>query len=167
MSGRWYVVSAQLGRETLAELHLNRQGFCVWMPLQTRSVRHARRIIERRVPFFPGYMFVWLDVDRQRWRSINGTIGVRSLIMEGERPLPCPKGLVESLQALAGEDGEFDGLSALRPNDPVRIVSGPFAELCGTLVRVDGADRARILLQVMRAEITVTLDRARLAPVSA
>lgn len=162
MAARWYVISFQPGREGVAELHLQRQGFHVWMPRYLRVVSHARRRYEKRVPFFPGYMFVSFDVERDRWRAINGTTGVRSLIMQGERPVPCPEGIVEKLQMLAGKEGLIDTSGELAVGDRVRVLSGPFADSIGSLVRVDGAGRVRILLQMMRAEIAVTLDAQEL-----
>jgi transcription antitermination factor NusG len=48
----------------------------VFLPLREKTWRHAHRIEVRRVPFFPGYLFVALDLDHDQWRSVNGTIGV-------------------------------------------------------------------------------------------
>lgn len=166
MAARWYVVSASPGSESVAETNLRRQGFSTWTPRQLRVVRSARRRIEKRVPFFPGYLFTQLDVERQRWRSVNGTFGVRSLIMAGGRPLPCPRGLVEDLQVLTGRDGIFNAAAAARPGDTVRLVSGPMAQLVGTLEHLDGAGRARVLLKLLNSDILVTLDAARLEPVA-
>lgn len=167
MKDRWYVVATQPGRESVAVLHLEKQGFAVWLPQQVRVVRHARRRYEKRVPFFPGYMFVSLDIARDRWRSVNGTLGVRSLIMQGERPVPCPPGLVEGLQALTNEDGTFNAAATVAPGDRVRIVSGPFTELVGTLVELDGPRRARILLGLLQGEVPVTMNLANLVPAAA
>jgi hypothetical protein len=44
-------------------------------------------------------------LERQRWRSINGMIGVRSLVMQGERPACCPTGLVERMIEMTDTDG--------------------------------------------------------------
>lgn len=164
MAERWYVVAAQPGREDSAEAHLKRQGFDVWMPRQIRNVRHARSRRRKRVPFFPGYMFVSMNVERQRWRAINGTRGVRSLVMQGERPCPCPGGMVEELRAASGEDGIFDGLFRIAPGDAVCVVSGPLAEAEGRLVGLDDAGRAQVLLRIMHGEIAVRLDAHALEP---
>lgn len=164
MVDRWYVAAMQPGQEAMGLRHLERQGFHTWLPRQVRTVRHARRRHEKPVPFFPGYMFVLLDVERQRWRSVNGTIGVRSLVMEGDRPRPCPAGLVEGLQAMTDTMGMFNMAASLQPGDPVRLVTGPFAALAGTLVRHDGPARARILLHMMHGEIAVTLGTESLTP---
>ncbi len=161
MAARWYVISTKLGFEHVAEANLSRQGFTTWTPRQVRVVRHARQRLEKRVPFFPGYLFVQLDVDHQRWRCVNGTFGVRSLIMQGGRPSPCPPGLVEELQVLTRGDGIFNAAAGIRPGDAVRVVSGPMAELVGALLCLDGAGRARILLKLLNSDIVVTLDAAR------
>lgn len=166
-ASRWYVAALQPGREDLAEVNLRRQGFGVWTPRQIKIVRHARRRQERRVAFFPGYTFVSLDLDRQRWRSINGTAGVRSLIMRGERPAHCPPGLVEQLQTLTDAAGLFTSAADMQAGDAVRVTAGPFAELAGVLCRLDGDGRARVLLRIMQGEVAVTLDTRDLVPASA
>jgi len=154
---RWYGVSVHPGREDRAEWHLRLQGFHPFLPRQNRTVRHARRLILKRAPFFPGYMFIPLDLSRDRWRSINGTIGVRSLIMQGEHPAPCPIGLVESFIQQTDEAGLLDFGPRLEAGGLVQIVSGPFAELVGTLERLDAAGRARVLLEIMNGEVAVTI----------
>jgi len=148
----------------LAERNLRRQGFYTWMPRQARMVKHARRKIERRLPFFPGYMFVLLDLDRDRWRAVNGTMGVRTLVMQGDKPLPCPVGLVEKLQSLSDENGIFNPVFGLKKGDAVRIVSGPFADVVGNLAGLDGNGRVRVLLQMMRSEIPVIFDVRAVVP---
>jgi transcriptional antiterminator RfaH len=146
------------GAEDRAELHLRRQGFQPFTPRQQRTVRHARRLVVKHVAFFPGYMFVPLDLTRDRWRSINGTIGVRSLVMQGGRPAPCPVGLVERLVELSDGKGLLDLSSKLRPGEGVQIVSGPFSDLIGTLERLDHAGRARVLINILNGLTAVTMD---------
>ncbi|MEP9387993.1 transcription termination/antitermination NusG family protein [Mesorhizobium sp. KR9-304] len=144
--------------EERAEWHLRRQGFVPFLPRQKRTVRHARRILVRRAAFFPGYMFVALDIDLDRWRSVNGTIGVRSLIMRGQRPVPCPIGMVEQLIAITDTEGLLDFSSVLAAGSPVRILSGPFADLVGLFEKLDSANRARVLLKIMSGEVAVSMD---------
>jgi len=134
------------------------------MPRHTRIVTHARRKIVRRLPFFPGYMFVLLDLERDRWRTVNGTMGVRGLIMQGEKPLPCPIGLVEKLQSCCDENGIFNPVFDLKLGDAVRIVGGPFADAIGSLARLDSAGRVRVLLQMMRSEIPVIVNARAVVP---
>ncbi|WP_258581167.1 transcription termination/antitermination protein NusG [Mesorhizobium sp. AR02] len=163
---RWYVAGVLQGKESIAEQHLRRQGFASFVPLGERTVRHARRLSKRTAAYFPGYMFVAFDVTQQRWRSVNGTIGIRSLITQGDRPLPVPFGLVERFIALTGKDGLLDFSGGLLPGSSVRIVSGPFAELIGRLDRLDPTGRARVLVSIMNGEIPVDLESRDLAGIA-
>ncbi len=163
---RWYVVQTQPRREELAVANLRRQGFRTFLPRLLKTVRHARRTRTVRAPLFPGYLFVPLDIRRRRWRCINGSFGVLSLIMSGERPLPVPHGVVEDLRILTGSGEEVDLGAGLRPGSKVRVLSGPFAELLGTLLELDDRGRARVLLEIMGAPRTVSLPRQGLLGVA-
>ncbi|OWK21513.1 hypothetical protein AJ88_19875 [Mesorhizobium amorphae CCBAU 01583] len=154
------------GKEAIAEQHLFRQGFVSFVPRAQRTVRHARQLSTRAAAYFPGYMFVALDVTQHRWRSVNGTIGVRSLIMQGDRPSPVPLGLVERFIALTGKDGLLDFSGGLKPGSSVRILSGPFAELIGRLDRLDSTGRARVLVAIMNGEIPIDLESSGLVAIA-
>ncbi|TIM24039.1 MAG: transcription antiterminator NusG [Mesorhizobium sp.] len=164
-AARWYAASVFPGKEDVAERHLRLQGFHPFIPRCEKTIRHARRVETRPAAYFPGYMFIALDA-LQRWRSVNGTFGVRSLIMQGERPLPVPSGLVERFIALTGKDGLLDFSGGLTAGASVRILSGPFAEMIGRLDRLDPAGRARVLVAIMNGEIPVDLDSRELVAIA-
>ena len=94
---RWYVAMTLPHKERLAAANLANQRYRCFLPLQLATRRHARQFRTELAPVFPRYLFVILHVERMRWRSVNGTIGVQSLISEGERPLAAPPGVVETL----------------------------------------------------------------------
>ena len=94
---RWYVATTLPRKEGLAADNLRNQNYRGFLPLQVVTRRHARKFRTELAPVFPGYMFVILDIDRQRWRSVNGTFGVQRLIMDGDRPLAVVPGVVETL----------------------------------------------------------------------
>lgn len=161
MSGsdrRWYVVQTQPNREAFAAEHLARQGFEVFFPRQRKTVRHARRLTERLISYFPGYLFVRLDLAAQRWRSVNGTLGVRSLVMGADRPAPAPAGLIESLIACADDKACLVPPPDYVPGDRVRLLSGPLADLVGTLDRLEGPARVRILVDLVNGAVPVVAD---------
>lgn len=159
---RWYVARSLPRQEARAEFHLLRQGFPVFLPRATKTVRHARKLRTVKSPIFPSYMFVVLDIDRDQWRSVNGTSGVSSLIMQGETPQPVPGGVVENLLDLTDEEGLVCFDRNLRQGQPVRVVTGPFANAIGTLDRIDPNGRVRVLLDIMKGKVPTYLDRAAL-----
>jgi hypothetical protein len=87
---QWYVAQTLHHREKIAELHLRAQGFHPFFPQFRRTVRHARKLREVVAPVFPGYIFVIFDTERDRWHSINGTVGVARLLTALKRPVPVP-----------------------------------------------------------------------------
>ncbi|MER9445695.1 transcription antiterminator NusG [Mesorhizobium sp. M0340] len=163
---RWYAASVFPGKEHVAERHLRIQGFQPFLPRGEKTVRRARRLETRSTAYFPGYMFIALDLALQRWRSVNGTFGVRSLVMQGDRPLPVPSGLVERFIALTGRDGLLDFSGGLAAGTSVRILSGPLAETIGRLHRLDPDGRARVLVAMMNGEIPVDLDARDLVAIA-
>src|SRR5882724_13014065 len=105
-SERWYLVHAQPRSEQKAEFNLSAQGFRTFVPLLLKTVRHARKLRTVRAPVFPGYLFVSLDLERDRWLSVRSTIGVLRLICHRDgRPVPVPAGIVERL--LEQSDGNL------------------------------------------------------------
>jgi transcriptional antiterminator RfaH len=143
-------------------MQLDAQGFRVFMPRIAKTVRHARKLKTVRTPAFPGYLFVALDLDLHRWRSVNGTFGVVHMIMADESPLPVPRGVVETLIDYVDETGlcRFD--RGLKEGQQIRVVSGPLSAALGELVRLDGEGRVRVLLHIMGGKILATLPRSSL-----
>lgn len=159
---RWYVVQALARREPVAKMRLEAQGYRIFLPQMIKTVRHARKMRQSRVAVFPGYLFVALNPLKDRWRNINGTIGVARMITANEGPAPVPRGIVESLASYLDDFGicRFD--RDLKEGQQVRIVSGPFAHLIGQIATLDGKGRARVLLKIMSNEIVTTLDQSSL-----
>lgn len=158
---RWYLVRALTGRETFAVEQLERQGFATFLPKLPKTIRHARRLSVRLAAYFPGYLFVQLDLTRQRWRSINGTLGVAHLVGSGERPAPVPKGVVEALIEAADERGVLEG-PPLQAGQKVRIIAGAFADKLAIIERLDEAGRVRVLLDIVSGKVPVTIGREML-----
>src|SRR5579862_5316022 len=135
---RWYVVYTQPHREFRAQTQLAAQGFHTFLPRYRKTVRHARKLMTVNAPFFNRYLFVALDLSCDQWRSVNGTFGVTSLITDGTFPIPVPQGVIESLIDISDADGFVNLGDALQVGERVKVLTGPFADLIGELVRLDG-----------------------------
>ena len=159
---RWYVARSLARQEARAEFQLLLQGFRTFLPRMTKTVRHARKLRTVNSAVFPTYMFVMLDPGRDRWRSVNGTFGVASLIMGGETPQPVPFGVVEQLLDYTEDDGLLRLDRDLREGQSVRVVSGPFANAFGRLERLDANGRVRVLLDIMGGKVPAAIDRSAL-----
>jgi transcriptional antiterminator RfaH len=161
---RWFLVHTQPKGERKAEFHLRAQGFRIFLPKIQKTIRHARQLRTVRAPLFPRYLFAILDLERDRWSPIRSTIGVSRLVTTlAGQPIPVPAGIVESL--IARSDHDVTSLDAdMVEGQRVRILSGPFADLVGTLARLDEAGRVRVLLEMMGTAVPVAVHRSALMP---
>jgi transcriptional antiterminator RfaH len=113
---------------------------------------------------FPRYIFLLLDLERDRWLSVQSTVGVSSLYTCENRPVPVPEGIVETLIENTDEANLTLFCSGLTTGQSVRILSGPFANFVGTLERLDAAGRVRVLLDMMGTAVPVALRRFAICP---
>jgi transcriptional antiterminator RfaH len=164
MSGQfcWYVVHTQAQKESLAEMHLRRQGFATYLPRYLRTRRHARKTEAVARPLFPRYMFVGLDLACDRWRAVQSTFGVSNLVIAGEEPLAVPDEVVDEIRAREGGDGCVSlGLPAgVGPGSRVRLIDGIFADAKGVIERVADDRRVAILLGLLGREVRVFVPAA-------
>ena len=161
---RWYLVHTQPNSERRAELHLGAQGFRTHFPTIQKTIRHARQLRTVRAPLFPRYIFLILDLGRDRWLSVRSTFGVSSLFTCEGRPVSVPDGVVETLIQNTDEANLTLFSSGLTTGQSVRILSGPFANFVGTLERLDDAGRVRVLLEMMGTAVPVALRRSAICP---
>lgn len=156
----WCVVNTIPNQETRAEENLLRQGFRIWLPQMKRTRRHARRVDVVESPVFPGYLFVELDLARDIWSPINGTPGVRRLLCQKDQPSRVPDGFIVALrQTIEAGDLVDPSEETLRPGQKVRLVSGPFADSMGVLLRLAPKDRIALMLNVLGTDVVTYVPR--------
>ena len=161
---RWFLVHTQPKSERKAEMHLGAQGFRTHLPTIQKTIRHARQLRTVRAPLFPRYLFLILDPERDRWLSVQSTVGVSSLFTCDDRPIPVPEGIVETLIENTDEANLTLFSRGLVAGQSVRILRGPFADFVGTLERLDEAGRVRVLLDMMGTAVPVALGRSAICP---
>ncbi|GAA0783355.1 transcription/translation regulatory transformer protein RfaH [Marinobacterium sediminicola] len=143
---RWYVVQSKPGQAEKAAHELQNQGFEVFLPqVRVEKLRRGKRV-ELEEPLFPGYLFIELSEVASNWRPIRSTRGVARMITFGDKPAVVPDDVVEQLRDNLRQRGE---LQSLKPNEPVRITEGPFANLNAVFAEYDGEKRAFLLLELL------------------
>ncbi len=161
---RWFLVHTLPNNERRAELHLGAQGFRTHFPTIQKTIRHARQLRTVRAPLFPRYLFLILDLGRDRWLSVRSTVGVSLLYTCEDRPVPVPEGIVETLRENTDEANLTLFSTGLTPGQSVRIMAGPFVNFVGTLQRLDDAGRVRVLLEMLGTAVPVMLRRTAICP---
>lgn len=159
MLSNWYVVQTHPNAEAKAASHLERQGFSVYLPRYLKRRRHARKVQIVQAALFPRYLFVNIDLQSQRWRSIQSTIGVSRLVTNGDMPAPVPAPIISGLKDREDERG-FIAMAqepSFAPGDKIRILGGAFAEALGLFEGASDRDRVAILLDLLGRKVRVML----------
>jgi transcriptional antiterminator RfaH len=161
----WAVVNTQPHREHIALENLLRQEFIPYCPVVKRRRRHARRVTDVLRPLFPGYLFVKINRDAERWRPMLSTFGVRSVVRCGDKVSLLDDIFVQALRAR-----EVEGVIS-RPQSPyqigqeVRVSGGAFDGLVATILEMHEPDRLTVLMQLLSRAVKVSLDEGQISPV--
>jgi transcriptional antiterminator RfaH len=157
---RWFVAHTHPHAEAKAMAHLNRQGFHIYFPRYLKRRRHARRIETVAAPLFPRYLFVAIDLNMHRWRSICSTVGVSRLVCNGDDPTPVPEGVVETLRTREDAGGfiKLDCRPRFCAGDRVRVLDGAFSSCLGLFEGMAERERIAILLDLLGRKVRVVLD---------
>jgi transcriptional antiterminator RfaH len=115
VSKRWHVGVSRISQETVAKRELENQGFDVYLPLCIKEWTKKPRI----KPFLPSYLFIGIDTENQRWRSVFSTFGMRTVLCSGDKPQAIPDWIVDGIMAR-----EVDGLVRLPPPLQCKFLKG-------------------------------------------
>ncbi len=153
MTLHWYTLHSKPNQELL-----------LWNQLQLREVesyypRLRRKPVNprarREVPYFPGYMFIRVDLESFPLAKIAWLPGMQRLVAFGGQPAWLQDEVLEAVrrQVETANTCAQDPLAGLQPGDLVRITSGLFAGYEALFdTRINGAERVRVLLKLLQSQ---------------
>ncbi len=150
MTESWYALRSKPRKEEVLWQQLIAREVEVFFPrIRVHPVNPRSRKLR---PYFPGYMFVHVDLEEVGLSKFNWMPHAIGLVSFGGVPATVPENLIYAIrkrvEEIAEAGGEFyDGLQA---GDPVRISSGPFAGYEAIFdTRLPGTERVRVLIQML------------------
>jgi transcription antitermination factor NusG len=150
MSEAWYALRSKPRKEEVLWKQLLARDIEVFFPrIRVHPVNPRSKKLR---PYFPGYMFVHVDIDEVGLSKFNWMPFAIGLVSFDSVPATVPENLIHEVRKrvdeIAAAGGEFyDGL---KPGDPVRISSGPFAGYEAIFdMRLPGSERVRVLIQML------------------
>lgn len=153
MTQTWYAIHSKPNREDLLWSQLLSRGHQVYYPrIHVRPVNPRARTIK---PYFPGYLFVQLDLNQTPISTVAWTPGAQRIVSFDGEPAIVPEAVIHALQAHIQklEAAGPDPLHGLQPGDAVVLQGGPFEGYEGILdTRLDGRERVRILLKMINSQ---------------
>lgn len=151
MSANWYVLSIKPHKEQPVHRYLESQQIEAYLPTMRVSPVNPRS--RRARPFFPGYMFVYVDLSIEGDNCLRWIPGARGLVRFGNQPAVVPENLISELrkrlQAL-NEAARNGNHNKLQKGDRVRIIKGPFEGYEAIFdAHLSGRDRVQVLLNFL------------------
>ncbi len=152
----WFVCRTRVWEERRAEYFLNEKGFEVYLPkMEAQRVIGTRAVVMEK-PLFPNYLFVRFNKEVETG-FVRWTKGVVKILPESIAPFAVDDQVVESIRLLAQKDGVIRK-QALKKNDKVRIVQGPFKELLGIFEEwTSDKGRVKVLLNYVNYQTSINL----------
>ncbi len=148
MTTDWYILRSKLNKEEFLWRQLLAHELEVFYPCI--NVKPVNPRAKRTKPYFPGYIFVYANLNEENWPILQRIPGMRDIVSFGEEPACIPDVLIKTIQQqlmLINKNGEN---SNIRMGEEVVICTGPFlgyeAIFDGYL---SGTERVRVLLKVL------------------
>ncbi len=155
----WYLVYARPRMEPMAEEHLTRQGYRIYLPRVRATHRQRGRYRERVEPLFPRYLFIHLDQCNDNWGPIRSTQGVAGMVRFGGVAARAPEALISTLRGNEDEEGIQQTLAQeYQPGDRVRIIDGVLSGYEGLFTAHEGRERVAVLLDLAGRCTTVHMS---------
>ena len=155
----WYLLQTKPNYHILAQKHLSRQGFDVFLPLIVKTSRNRGKFVNNLKPLFPGYLFLGTKIDKVPWKSINATRGVsKAVTLDGQYRAISNK-IISSIKCRCDQNDVLKKMDNIEVDDRVKIESGPFADFVCKVDKIADRERAWVLIefiqQNMRTEIAL------------
>jgi len=174
---RWYVVHTYSGYEQKAKAALEASVRALKLSDETRPIgdrfgevlvpvervqelgKGGQRKISNR-KFFPGYIFVNMELDDETWHVIKNTPKVTGFVGHSTKPPEVPESEVRAITQQMEE-------GVLRPKpkvlfevgEAVKVIDGPFQDFNGTVEEVrPEKGKVRVLISIFGRATPVELD---------
>ncbi len=151
MANHWYALHVKPHKESAVSGLLKSKGYEVYYPaLQVEPVNPRSR---KERPFFPGYLFVRLELSEAGVSVLRWTEGTHGLVEFGGEPASVPENLIDELKnrlaTLRLSDKSVT--ASFKKGDRVRIVDGAFEGYEAILdTTLPDRDRVQVLLTYLR-----------------
>ncbi len=151
-SGRkWYVLRTKPQKERLVASQLRQRDLDVYFPTYRRPENGRRST--RESAFFPGYVFVHVNLNHIGSSALSWIPGLQGLVKFGPRPAVIAEHLMANLRArlVVVQRAGGRAFASMEKGDVVRVTRGPFSGYDALFdARLQGHKRVRVLLALLR-----------------
>ena len=162
----WYALRSKPNKEPLLSEQLDAQGIEYYYPqLRVKPVNPRARKIRA---YFPGYLFVHLDIDQLGENALQYTPYSLGIVSFDGIPAPVPDALVNAIHYKVDRINAKGGeqIAGIKPGDDVTVSDGPFSGYEAVLdASLPSSQRVVILLKLLKGKsMKVELPAAQVKP---
>ena len=154
----WFLARTRVRMEYTARDSLIRLGFKVYLPVMAKD---ERKYDSGTQVMFQGYLPVYLTIGVSDTHKIKKAPGCVDLVRFGDHLARFPDGCIDNLKN--GADIR-EVAKRFQPGDQIRVRSGLFHDLRGTMESIPSGDRADVLLDMFNCLTRVRMDVRELEP---
>ncbi len=162
----WRLAHTKSRREKTLAHHLRRAGIDYYLPMIQKHQPGARRLRFSMVPVFAGYLFFRAD-ERQRHAALRSNHIARIIDVTDEQKLVYE---LQQIASVLSSDAETRDVRVypydfVRPQQWVRVKTGPFKDVEGQIVRKEGGYRLVLAVEMIMQSISITIDSSQVEPI--
>lgn len=147
---RWYVIRSKYRNEDLLCHQLHCRNIEVYYPYTCNRKSKSTRKVK---PYFPGYLFVHVDLDITPTSDLCWIPGAMGLVRFGGEAACVSDLVIQTIRTRVAQlnaSREFKR-NGLQTGDAITVTSGPLSGLCGVFdLYLSGRERVLVLLNFLR-----------------
>ena len=158
-NSKWLLVYTKAKEEQRAKKNLENQGFEIFLPMIAVAKENQSKSITLKA-MFPGYLFVKINTELDKWNRIKSTRGVSHLVVFGQRFAEIPNQVIAYLKSEADENDIFKQKitrQEFQKGDKLVIEKGMFKDKEATFLAKKSKERVSILLRFVNHLITADI----------
>jgi transcriptional antiterminator RfaH len=148
----WYLIKTKSRQENVAIKNLENQKYSTYCPTVTIKNKH--------IVLFPGYLFIYLDKEKENWSPIRSTKGVLNFVRFGLSFAQVPDTIIKFLKANEIINKEkLNNLNSFKSGDKIQITDGVFKNCIAIVKSSKPQERVILLLNILGQQQSITIKQ--------
>ena len=148
----WYLIKTKSRQEHVALENLENQGYSTYCPIVTINNKH--------IVLFPGYLFIYLDKEKENWSPIRSTKGVSNFVRFGLNFAQVPDTVIKFLKSNEHIHKEkFNNLKSFKLGDKIQITDGVFKNCVAIFNSSKPHERVVLLMNILGQQQSITIKQ--------
>jgi len=153
----WYAVYVRSHNEKKVNQLFEQKGVESSLPLIKTTRKWSDRKKKVEVPLFRGYVFVRLDIDKDKLNILQ-TDGVVKFIGIRNEPSRIPDEEIYWIQMMVEESNTVQNEKEIPVGQKVRVTAGPFKGVEGVLMRSGNQSRLVVVIESIMNAFSVEIN---------